>query len=89
MIDATQCLSKMDRFGNKMKLSCLVFTLAHLFPAACFAEMLYGSFLYDDRLQGVLFLTGEIRQGDSFELRKALRDRDIQMVETFVEIATS
>ena len=49
------------------------------FPWICStaaAETRYGSFVYDDRIATSLFLTGEISQGDSFELRKALRDHE-------------
>lgn len=51
----------------------LMLLLSH---AIAEAETLYGSFVYDDRIKNSLFLTGEIRQGDSFELRKALRDHE-------------
>lgn len=52
-----------------------------LAPSSAAAETRYGSFVHDDRISHTLFLTGEIRQGDSFELRKALRNHeDIAMV---------
>ena len=63
-----------------MKLATLVLALALTVPAVCPAETRYGSFLYEERLSNGLFLTGEIQQGDSFELRKALRDHEIRIV---------
>jgi hypothetical protein len=63
-----------------MQLASLTLTLALMLPTVALAETRYGSFLYDDGLPNSLFLTGEIRQGDSFELRKALRDHEIRIV---------
>ena len=63
-----------------MKSTILTTWLALLVPQMVSAETLYGSFRFDDRSPTSLFLTGEIRSGDSFELRKALRDHDIQIV---------
>ncbi len=40
----------------------------------------YGSFVHDPDLPHALFLLGEITNGDSFELRRALRDHDIGLV---------
>ncbi len=40
----------------------------------------YGSFVYASDLPGVLFLTGEIKRNDSFELRRAMRDDQIDLV---------
>lgn len=54
--------------------------VALVVPAIASAETRYGSFRFDDRASHSLFLTGEIRSGDSFELRKALRDHEIQIV---------
>lgn len=42
----------------------------------------YGSLLNYSDLPGVLFLTGEIEDGDSFELRKAMRDQSIILIVT-------
>lgn len=42
----------------------------------------YGSLLHHSDLPGVLFLTGEIRDGDSFELRRAMRDQPIVLLVT-------
>jgi PAN domain len=63
-----------------MKLTALVLLSALAFPQAADAETRYGSFLHEERMPKSLFLTGEIRQGDSFELRKALRDHEIRIV---------
>jgi len=53
-------------------------TLLH--PTVSRAETVYGSFRFDERAPNSLFLTGEIQSGDSFELRKALREHDIKIV---------
>ena len=63
-----------------MNLGVLAVAAALSFPAIAMGETRYGSFLFDERLPDSLFLTGEIRQLDSFELRKALRDHDVQIV---------
>jgi len=38
---------------------------------------LYGSFLYTDTVPNALFFFSDIEKNDSFELRKALRNHDI------------
>lgn len=63
-----------------MKLAYIAFGLALLVPTFASAEIRYGSFFFDERMPNSLFLTGEIRQADSFELRKALREHDIGLV---------
>jgi hypothetical protein len=40
----------------------------------------YGSLQHHTELPEALFLVGEIRDGDSFELRRAMRDHDIRLV---------
>jgi hypothetical protein len=45
-----------------------------------YSETIYGSFRFDDRAPKVLFLAGQIQTGDSFELREALRDHEIDIV---------
>lgn len=40
----------------------------------------YGSLVHSSDAPNTLFLTGEIHQGDSFELRKAMRDHEIDLV---------
>jgi hypothetical protein len=42
----------------------------------------YGSLWHYSDLPEVLFLTGEIRNGDSFQLRRAMRDQKIRLVVT-------
>ncbi len=37
----------------------------------------YGSFIYTERVPNALFFFSKIKQNDSFELRKALRNHDI------------
>jgi hypothetical protein len=40
----------------------------------------YGAFTHYAELPQVLFLTGEIRENESFELRRAMRDQEIRLV---------
>lgn len=40
----------------------------------------YGAFSLYPELPQVLFMTGEIRENDSFELRRAMRDQEIRLV---------
>lgn len=42
----------------------------------------YGSMVYQETLPGVLFLSGKIEAGDSFELRRAMRDQEIKVIVT-------
>jgi hypothetical protein len=51
-----------------------------LLPELADAETRYGSFRFDGRAPNALFLTGEIKDGDSFELRKALRDHGTSII---------
>lgn len=57
-----------------------VVSLALLVPQITFVETLRGSFRFDHRFATSLFLTGEIRAGDTLELRTALRESAIQIV---------
>ena len=56
---------------------CLV---AVLIVAGCSSaiakERLYGSFIYNSDIPNALFFMDEIKNGDDFELRKALRNRE-------------
>ena len=62
-------------------LSVLVASIS--FPSIVSAQVTeYGSFRFDGRLPNVLFLVGEIDTGDSFEMRRAMRDHDIRLVVT-------
>lgn len=59
--------------GVGMKLMLLALAIGLILSFACLtaeAETRYGSFVYEGRVKNSLFLTGDIRQGDSFELRK-------------------
>ncbi|MDW3118598.1 MAG: PAN domain-containing protein [Roseovarius pacificus] len=40
----------------------------------------YGSYRHSEKIPNVLFLVGEIKNGDSFELRRAMRDYEIDLV---------
>jgi hypothetical protein len=52
-------------------------------PTAVGAQIAtYGSFRFDARLPSVLFLVGRIDAGDSFELRRAMREHGIRLVVT-------
>ena len=42
----------------------------------------YGSFQHFEDVPEIIFLTGKIQSGDSFELRRAMRDHDISLVVT-------
>lgn len=63
-----------------MKSLLFVLCASLLLPALATAETRYGSFRFDDRAPNALFLTGEIKDGDSFELRKALRDHGTKII---------
>lgn len=43
-------------------------------------ERLYGSFIYNSSIPNALFFMDEIKNGDDFELRKALRNHDIDTI---------
>lgn len=57
----------------------LLFTL--FYSTICHAEN-FGSFFYYNEAPNVLFLTDEIKAGDSFELRRALRYHKIDLIVT-------
>ena len=40
----------------------------------------YGSFLYTEKVPNALFFFSDIEKNDSFELRKALRNHDIEIL---------
>ena len=44
------------------------------------AERRYGSFIYNSDIPNTLFFLEEIKRGDNFELRKALRNHDIDTI---------
>ena len=43
-------------------------------------ERLYGSFMYNSDIPNALFFMNQIKNGDDFELRKALRNHDIDTI---------
>ena len=43
-------------------------------------ERLYGSFIYNSDIPNALFFMDEIKNGDDFELRKALRNHNIDTI---------
>ena len=52
-----------------------------LFGSAAFAgQQKYGSFILDSDIPDTLFFVDEIKPGDSFELRKALRNHNVKNV---------
>ncbi len=58
-----------------------VFAVACMFPyGVCAEQTSYGAFVRYAELPEVLFLTGELQSGDSFELRKAMRDNEVKLV---------
>lgn len=59
----------------------VVFILFTLFAATVFSdEKKYGSFILNTDIPDTLFFIDEIKANDSFELRKALRNHDIQNI---------
>ena len=58
--------------------------VAGLIAAGCGSanagERLYGSFIYNSDIPNALFFMDEIKNGDDFELRKALRNHDIDTI---------
>ena len=48
--------------------------------SASAGERLYGSFIYNSDIPNALFFMDEIKNGDDFELRKALRNHDIDTI---------
>lgn len=77
-------LHKKTRFGevlNMRSMWILVYAALTLIPSIAGAEVTtYGSYRHYDEIPNVLFLVGEIKNGDSFELRRAMRDYDVDMV---------
>ncbi len=62
----------------KALVASLATTLMTQFAAAETSN--YGSISHHDELPKVLFLLGEVKSGDSFELRRAMRDHEIELV---------
>lgn len=64
-------------------LACLFVASLGLLSGVSLAQTtVYGSFERHDELPSVLFLNGEIKINDSFELRRAMRDHEIVLVVT-------
>jgi hypothetical protein len=60
---------------------CVVAVLLAVGSGAAIAEeRLYGSFVYSSEIPNALFFMDEIKNGDDFELRKALRNHDIDTI---------
>lgn len=58
-------------------------TLLALVPAIVISEPeAYGGYHHYEELPSVLFLVADIKAGDSFELRRAMRDYEIDLVVT-------
>lgn len=65
------------------RLQACIFTFVCMFAQQAHSEPThYGAFVRYSELSDVLFLTGEIKSGDSFELRKAMRDHEVKLVVT-------
>ena len=58
--------------------------IAMLFVAAASSvvaeERMYGSFVYNSDIPNALFFMDQIKNGDDFELRKALRNHNIDTI---------
>ena len=62
-------------------LSGLLFALACVLNGDAIAdERRYGSFIYNSEIPNALFFMSSIKNGDDFELRKALRNHDIDTI---------
>ena len=60
---------------------CVVAVLLAVGSGAAIAEeRLYGSFVYSSEIPNALFFMDEIKNGDDFELRKALRNHDVDTI---------
>ena len=44
-------------------------------------ERMYGSFVYNSEIPNALFFMDAIKDGDDFELRKALRNHEIDTID--------
>lgn len=60
----------------------LLFAILAAAPVLAAEPDQYGSMSWYEDLPSVLFLTGEIETGDSFELRRAMRDQEIHTLVT-------
>ena len=62
--------------------------LAISFSTAIADERKYGSFTYNSDIPNALFFMEEIKRGDNFELRKALRNHDIDSISDLFALAS-
>lgn len=58
----------------------MVILLAVVANTASSEERLYGSFIFNSEIPNALFFLNQIKNGDDFQLRKALRNHDIDTV---------
>jgi hypothetical protein len=67
--------------SNMIRLTTIASAAGLALATDAFAEpTFYGGFVHVEQVPNVLFLTGEISTGVSFELRRAMRDHDIKLV---------
>jgi peptidoglycan hydrolase-like protein with peptidoglycan-binding domain len=71
---------KMKSFGKFCGIIISFISLPFLACANTATERFYGSFIYNIEIPNTLFLFGGIKQGDSFEFRKALRSHEISTI---------
>ncbi len=70
----------MRTFLSTLAVACTTLILT---PGNAVSEAdIYGSYRHYEELPNVLFLIGEIKNGDSFELRRAMRDYEVDLVVT-------
>lgn len=60
----------------------LLFAIIAFAKSVSAEAVMYGSFQHYSNVPNALFLTGEIKENDSFELRRAMRDQTINLVVT-------
>ncbi len=68
------------RVLKNIKIAYLFFFLLFTTGPILSEEKRYGSLFFNENVPNVLFLTGDIKKGDSFNFRKALRNHDIDTV---------
>lgn len=67
----------------KLLLTLLIAFTGVILPSAVRAELQrYGSLVYSDAIPNTAFLLAAIKGGDSFELRRLLRDHDVSLIVT-------
>ena len=73
-------LSTLAGGGIMLRNIFIFFLLMSLTSQVNAAEKFYGGFIYNSAIPQTLFFNGEISTADSFELRRALRDQDIDTI---------